>query len=251
MKILITNDDGIFSRGIFCLWKALCDMHDVTVVAPYSEQSAVSHSITLYDPIRITPVIRKDGFTGRAVTGTPADCVKAALAHDTFDCVISGINQGHNTSSNIFYSGTVSGASEARMSGIPSMAVSAGVNRTELDSVGAYVARFLDKWAGSEWFRPGVVMNMNYPDEPAEDPPAMRFTRQGFSYYKTSLLERKDPRGNDYYWFTGELDEDMDELSDDGCLKLGLVSVTPLEFDLTDNKTLNEIRKSEVFFGKD
>ena len=255
MNILLCNDDGIFSEGIFVLWKALSGEHDVITVAPMSEQSASSHSITLHEPVRLKTVVRREGFTGTAVNGTPADCVKVAFARpgaaDQIDCVVSGINRGHNTSNNIFYSGTVSAAAEGGMAGKPALAVSAGLMRKELAEVGEYVLAFLDRWANSRWFSPGIVLNLNYPDAPGQTPPRMEFTRQGKSYYETSLVERSDPHGNDYYWFTGRMMPDTDPASDDGCLAKGCVSVTPLRFDLTDEETLDNIKKAEENFWKE
>ena len=126
-NILVTNDDGIYSPGIFALWSAVKELGTVTVVAPDTEKSAVGHAITISDPIRIQKCNRHDGFEGYSVDGTPADCVKIAvnaLCDRTPDIVVSGINSGANVGNNIIYSGTVSAATEGTICNIPSIAFS-------------------------------------------------------------------------------------------------------------------------------
>ena len=128
-RILITNDEGIFSPGIHALWEAMVELGDPTVVAPNMEQSAVGHAITLTDPLRVDPVKRSGGFEGWSVTGTPADCAKIAIKSildEKPDLLISGINLGANVGTNIIYSGTVSAATEGRNLGIRSIAISLG-----------------------------------------------------------------------------------------------------------------------------
>lgn len=133
-KILITNDDGIFSDGILALWQALSTIGETLVVAPNQERSASSHSITLNDPIRTQHIEIKEGFNGWSVNGTPADCVKIAvrtLSDNLPDLVVSGINHGSNLGKNVLYSGTVSAAAEGTMLGIPSIAISLASNKTD------------------------------------------------------------------------------------------------------------------------
>ena len=150
MNLLLANDDGIFSEGIFVLWEKLKTEHNVKIVAPLNEQSAVSHSITLFQPFRFVKIKRKNGFLGWAVEGTPADSVKVALSYlekdTTFDCIISGINKGYNTSNNILYSGTVSAAAEGYLAGIPSIAVSTSFEGEFLEDIGDFIVEFLEKW---------------------------------------------------------------------------------------------------------
>ena len=126
-KILLTNDDGIYSKGIYALWEAMNEIGEVTVLAPNTEKSAVGHSITISDPIRIEPCTQHGNFKGYAVNGTPADCVKIAIGSfldKKPDIVVSGINVGANVGANILYSGTVSAAAEGTMLGVPSIAFS-------------------------------------------------------------------------------------------------------------------------------
>ena len=133
-KILITNDDGIFSDGILALWQALSTIGETLVVAPNQERSASSHSITLNDPIRTQHIEIKEGFNGWSVNGTPTDCVKIAvrtLSDNLPDLVVSGINHGSNLGKNVLYSGTVSAAAEGTMLGIPSIAISLASNKAD------------------------------------------------------------------------------------------------------------------------
>src|SRR5512147_2000350 len=127
MRVLLTNDDGIFAKGIETLYLTLQDEHDVTVVAPETEQSAVGHAITMIDPLRVKAVNRNGTFFGYALNGTPADCVKLAITEllkPPPEIVVSGINMGANVGVNVIYSGTVSAATEAAVLGVPSVAVS-------------------------------------------------------------------------------------------------------------------------------
>ncbi len=249
MNILLVNDDGIYSDGLYVLWKNLSAEHDVTVVAPLFEQSAVSHSISIYKPVRITEIKRSAGFKGYAVEGTPADCVKTAFSqtipHNEYDCVISGINKGYNTATNILYSGTVSAAAEGYFENVPSLAVSTSVNSPHIDDIGLFIKRFIPFWRESDHFEKKIILNINYPDRKKEAVQGIRFTRQGTSYYVTSMDERTDTMGRKYYWFAGDFVMDTDPLSDDGAIAAGYISVSPLKFDLTDYSMLATLKKHE------
>jgi 5'-nucleotidase len=249
MKILLVNDDGIYSDGIHALWKTLSEQNEVTVVAPLEEQSATGHAITLFHPLRIEQVSRRGGFTGWGVTGTPADCVKIALSHinegPPFEALISGINRGFNTSNNILYSGTVSAAAEGYMAGIPSLAVSTAFHYNRSPEIARFISLFLPVWAESPFFKERLVLNVNYPDLPLDRINGVRFTRQGSSFTHTRLVERTDPMGEKYYWFSGHMVPDEEGACDDGALMKGYVSITPLKFDLTDYKALDKMRALE------
>ena len=249
MKILLVNDDGIYSDGIHALWKELSEDNDVTVVAPLEEQSATGHAITLFHPLRIETVRRREGFSGWGVTGTPADCVKIALSHindgPPFDALISGINRGFNTSNNILYSGTVSAAAEGYMARIPSLAVSTAFHYNRSPEIARFISLFLPFWSESPFFKEKLVLNINYPDLPLEKISGIRFTRQGSSFTHTHLVERTDPMGEKYYWFSGKMVPDDEGTSDDGALMNGAVSITPLKFDLTDYHALDKMRALE------
>ncbi len=249
MNILLVNDDGIYSDGIFVLWKYLSAEHNVTVVAPLFEQSAVSHSISIYKPVRITQINRSQGFEGYAVEGTPADCVKTAFSvtipHPNYDCIISGINKGFNTATNILYSGTVSAAAEGYFVDIPAIAISTETNASCLDDIAQFLLSYIDYWRTSDFFNRKIIMNINYPDVLKDEIQGIRFTRQGTSFYKTILDERIDTMGRKYYWFSGEFMQDMDPESDDGALAQHYISVSPLKFDLTDYTMLATLKEHE------
>jgi len=246
MNLLLANDDGIFSEGIFVLWEKLKTEHNVKIVAPLNEQSAVSHSITLFQPFRFVKIKRKNGFLGWAVEGTPADSVKVALSYlekdTTFDCIISGINKGYNTSNNILYSGTVSAAAEGYLAGIPSIAVSTSFEGEFLEDIGDFIVEFLEKWKKLNFDKSKYLLNINYPNIEKSKIEGVKFTQQGKSFYDTELDERKDPMGKSYYWYKGDFSMDKNPNSDDRALYENYISITPLKFDLTDYNTLSKIK---------
>jgi len=249
MKILLANDDGIYSDGIYALYKKLSEIADVTVVAPISEQSAVGHSITISDPLRVIEFNKFGKFFGYGIKGTPADCVKIALSdilEEKPDLVVSGINHGANLASNVIYSGTVSAATEGSMMGVRSIAVSlATKEKYEFDtagSVGAYFAEYLYKSDLPDH----TLLNINVPALSKEQIKGWRFATQGKSRYLDTFAKRKDPRGSSYYWLVGEKKEiDMTPESDEYMVEHGYVSVTPLMFDMTDYGMYNLLKEKE------
>ena len=249
MKILIVNDDGIYSDGIYYLWKKLNEEHDIEIVAPLHEQSAASHSITLFHPFRFTKIKRKEGFAGWAVEGTPADSVKVALSYlfenVKFDCLISGINKGYNTSNSILYSGTVSAATEGYLANIPSLAISTSFEGDYLDQISAFVKNFISVWVDSDFFSSKFLLNINYPNETKENVKGIKFTSQGKSFYKTKLEKRKDPMGKNYYWYQGDFKIDKNKNSDDRAIYEKYISISPLKFDLTDYDSLYKMKKEK------
>src|SRR5579884_3334971 len=173
MKILVTNDDGIFADGIYALFKELQKLGEVIAVAPASEQSAVGHAITLMTPLRVNQVNRHGEFFGWAVNGTPADCVKLAvhaLMDERPDLIVSGINLGANIGTSVIYSGTVSAATEGTILGIPSIAMSLATFANPDFSVAAKFARKLGKLVLSKGGLPsGTLLNVNVPNVPRAD----------------------------------------------------------------------------------
>ncbi|MEM5788426.1 MAG: 5'/3'-nucleotidase SurE, partial [Syntrophobacteraceae bacterium] len=172
MKILLTNDDGIFAKGIEAIYLALAADHDVTVVAPETEQSAVGHAITWLDPLRVKPVNRNGTFFGYALSGTPADCVKIAINELLIprpQMVISGINLGANVGVNVIYSGTVSAATEGAVLGIPSIAVSFdSFTPSDFSAATEFIPRLVDL-VDRHGLPPGISLNVNIPDLPAAE----------------------------------------------------------------------------------
>lgn len=242
MYILLTNDDGIHAPGLYSLWRAIKKIAEVAVIAPAMERSAVGHAITTADPLRVTEVKKDGGLYGLAVSGTPADCVKIAiraLLPRRPDLVISGINQGPNTGFNVIYSGTVSAATEATMLGVAAFAVSLdSFTSTEFDYAARFAARLAGMIAG-KGLPEGTLLNVNVPAIPREKIKGVRVTRQGTARFSEEFYKRVDPRNRAYWWLGGELVEtDEPEETDSGALRKGLVSITPIQCDMTDYRNL-------------
>lgn len=243
--ILLTNDDGIHADGLRHLKTAVAKLGKVWIVAPELEQNAVGHSITLHDPIRVREV-RRDGETyGFGIKGSPADAVKLALYSllpRPPDLVVSGINDGANLGPNVLYSGTVAAAIEAALVGVPSVAVSMAHKKKPpfqwaVPHVEALARRVLE-----HGLPPGVALNVNIPALPTHKIRGYALTRQAVYQCRENYEQREDPRGNRYYWLSGEvLPEATDEWSDLHAVRHGYVSVTPLYFDLTAHARIPEL----------
>lgn len=250
MKILLTNDDGINAKGLSALRDSIREIADVTVVAPETEQSAVGHAITISDPLRVREVEKDSEFFGYAVNGTPADCVKIAvraILKDPPDMVISGINLGANIATNVIYSGTVSAATEGTILGIPSIAVSLATFVSPDFTPAASFARKIAFSVYEKGLPEGTLLNVNIPNLPEDKIKGVVFTRQGSSRFREEFDKRTDPRGHIYYWQGGEMlfyDEDSD--ADSGVIRKDMVSITPIHYDLTDYKFLEELKKWEI-----
>ncbi len=246
MDILLTNDDGIRAVGLRALYAALVRAgHRVHVAAPMTEQSAVGHSVTLFSPLRVKEV-KESGFSGLGISGTPADCVKLALSHllpGRPDMIVSGINAGANVGVDVLYSGTVSAATEGALAGIPAMAVSVDdYHPTELSEQAEYAVRFLEQGLWTDFPR-HCVLNLNFPAGELNAAKGLKVCRQTRSTYRDWYDERKDPRGNAYYWLCGVIPpENVSPDSDRGYLSQGYITVTPLAFDLTHGAYLETLR---------
>ena len=248
--ILVTNDDGIYTDGIYWLWEAVKDIGNALVVAPDTEKSAVGHAITITNPLRTKFVNRKGGFSGHAVNGTPADCVKIAvrsILKSPPDLVVSGINYGANVGTNVIYSGTVSAATEGTIVGIPSIAVSIDSHhpkdfKSAMDTTQNTLKKVL-KFGLPK----GTLLNINVPDVPEEMIKGTRITTQGNAYFKDRFEKREDPRGNIYYWMTGEsIDPDSSGNTDNRALKDGYISVTPIHYRLTNQSFISDLESWEI-----
>ncbi len=244
--ILVTNDDGIYTEGIYRLWEAVKDFGNVLVVAPDTEKSAVGHAITITSPLRTKHVNRSGGFSGYAVNGTPADCVKIAvrsILKSPPDLVVSGINFGANVGTNVIYSGTVSAATEGTILGIPSIAVSIDSHHPDdfkpaMDVTQNTVNKVLEFGLPK-----GTLLNVNIPDIPGKMIEGIRITTQGNAYYKDRFEKREDPRSNIYYWMTGELtDPDLSGNTDNQALKDGFISITPIHYKLTNESFMSDLQ---------
>ena len=209
----------------------------MTVVAPDAERSAVGHAITTLTPLRVTEFRRGRQLMGYATNGTPADCVKLALTaifERRPDLVVSGINLGANTATNVIYSGTVSAATEARIMGVPSMAVSLATLRDPTWTYAASLGRRIAAQVLERGLPPKVLLNVNVPNLPRARIRGVRVTRQGDSAFEDAYARREDPSRQPYYWLSGSflmVDDDPD--TDAWAVANGFVSVTPITFDLT------------------
>jgi 5'-nucleotidase len=263
--ILISNDDGIDAPGIYALWDALKDIGDVLVVAPHEQQSAVGHAITIARPIRAMKFSKGNGngngdagqadmhhgkikkFSGYAVTGTPADCVKLALKvlmKKPPDILVSGINYGSNTAASVIYSGTVSAATEGTLLGIPSVAVSLTTYEPNADfSYAGKIAKQVALQVLANGLPSDVLLNVNVPPILESQSKGIKITHQGKSNWVDRFDQRLDPRQQPYYWLTSNLafldkSADIDEVA----VRNGYVSVTPIHYNLTAYHEVKRLR---------
>jgi 5'-nucleotidase len=247
--ILVTNDDGITSLGIKALVEAMQRIGEVVVVAPDSPQSGMGHAITIDNPLRISEVDIFKGVRAFHCSGTPADCVKIAIdkiLHKQPDLCVSGINHGSNSSINVIYSGTMSAAVEAAISGINSIGFSllnysAGANMKTAGHVAEKIARQVLK----NGIPRGSVLNVNIPDEPLEEIKGYKICRQAIAKWVEEFDERKDPRGRQYFWLTGRfVNFDHGEDTDEWALQNKYVSIVPVQYDLTNHHAIRYINKN-------
>jgi 5'-nucleotidase len=251
LRILISNDDGIFAPGIHALARSLREIGTVVVVAPDRQQSAVGHSITMHSPLRVYPFHTNGAMFGYAVDGTPADAVKFAVRNlmkeNPPDVLISGINHGSNTAVNVIYSGTVSAATEGAILGIPSIAVSLTTYGEPDFGYAAKFARRLTQLVAEKGLPHGTLLNVNVPSVPEEEIQGVVITRQGRSNWDDHYEKRMDPGKREYYWLTGSLhvldsEDDIDQVA----IKNNMVSVTPIHYDLTNYAVLNELKTWDI-----
>jgi 5'-nucleotidase len=247
MRILLTNDDGIHAPGLRALHLALSKDFQLDIVAPEVEMSAVGHAISLSMPLRVKKVRQNNRFYGYAVSGTPADCVKIALQELLEvppDIILSGINLGANVGVDILYSGTVSAATEGAFMGIRSAAISLDTRENPDFAFAARFSREIVQFLRSNGLRAGTALNVNIPAVPSGEIKGVRFTRQGMSRYEERYERRVDPRGNVYYWLSGETPVDNGTLGTDGlALREKWVSITPIHYDLTCEEELKRLKK--------
>jgi 5'-nucleotidase len=246
VKILLTNDDGVTSQGLLILAKTLAQKHNILVVAPESEQSATGHAITVRMPIWVKRVRVLEEFPIYATTGTPADCVKIGmevLANKQIDMVISGINIGHNLGTDVIYSGTVSGALEGALLGVPSIAVSAPARENfDYYSASFFISNFIENFDFSI-LEPFTALNINFPEG---DIKGWKATRQSIRRYADRFEARTDPSGNTYYWMYGDVVEDDSATDCDYCVvSKGYVSVTPITVFMLNERALLQLKEVE------
>ncbi len=245
MKILLTNDDGYNAPGILALYEALSVAHEVLLIAPDREKSAVSHGISLNQPMRINTITLDNGRQGYGISGTPADCVKLGLFElcpSQPDLIISGINPGCNTGVDINYSGTVGAAREGALNQILSMAVSIRKtgNTMDLQGMSRFIAGFLEK-VRDFGLPEGTFLNINAPDIPIDEAQGVRITRQAQDNVSKQFEKRIDPKNRFYYWY-GDANRIMGEIDTDvNALSCNFISITPIQCDNTDYKTMEKL----------
>jgi len=250
MRILVTNDDGIRAPGVQALARKMAELGEVVLAAPSEEKSAIGHGITIRDTIRLRKIKIEGVEQAWGVTGTPADCVKLGLAElleNKCDLVISGINSGPNLGTDVLYSGTVSAAIEGVILGVPSLAVS--LNSWDSDDytvsveiVHQLVKFFLDK---KLTLPHGTIFNVNIPAVKREDILGYKVTILGERQYENRFEKRLDPRGNPYYWSVGRLlpFQEVDCEYDVVAVEKNYVSITPIQFDLTNYRIMQEVNE--------
>lgn len=257
MDILVTNDDGILARGLRALAEVAAEFGRVTVVAPEVERSGVSHAITLSEPLRLREVgasLAGEGWTREsiryfALSGTPADCVFIGLHHVLGrkpDLVLSGVNRGPNLGYDVLYSGTVGGAMEGVIQGVPAAAFS-------LVCTGAYPfeamrphLRAVLAEVAERGLPAGILLNVNLPSPDLAPFRGFKVTRIGRRYYSNDIVVRTDPRGGEYLWIGGTrvtMEDDLE--SDCGAVKAGYVSLTPIAPDVMAEEATGELQRFE------
>lgn len=249
-QILITNDDGIGAKGIASLVEAAQPFGDLLVVAPDKPQSGMGHAITIHDPIRLFKSSIYRGIEAHACSGTPVDCIKLGIYEilgTKPDLILSGVNHGENSSTNVLYSGTMSAAIEGAMEGIPSFGFSLADFAADADFIAAqhYITKLLNLFF-EKGFEHNICLNVNIPKLPLADIKGLKFCKQAHAYWADRFEKRQDQFGRDYFWLTGEF-ADLDQRPDTDlhALKEGYVSVVPTQFDLTAYAHLNHFKSWE------
>jgi 5'-nucleotidase len=244
--ILLTNDDGIYAPGLAAMEQELMRLGDVVVVAPATEQSGVGHSITFLTPLMAKEVFDGDRRRGWAVEGSPADCVKLAVGQFCRrrpDLVVSGINGGLNLGINILYSGTVAGATEGALFGIPSVAVSLEYDEPmQFDRAAQLAAHLIGQILEQDHPTDHPLYNINIPNSALEQPTHVRVVPMATAEWPADFERRFDPKGRPYYWIVGTPPTPIEgELTDLEAFAQGYVTLTPLRIDRTERDTLRHV----------
>ncbi len=239
MRILVTNDDGIFSPGLTALAEVASQFGAVVIFAPDYEQSAIGHAITIQRPLQYHRVKMMKDFIAYRVNGTPADCVAIGLYHlGGADLVLSGINLGSNLGSDVWHSGTVAAAKQGVLLGVQGIAFSQEINGEEPTYLQQKpfieeVIRILTTG------KPPKLVNVNLPNNPQ----GIQWTHQSVRAYNGKVVKAQDPVGRIHYWFAAVPLTEPDQNSDRWAVENGNVSLTPLRLDLTDEKCLKKYQK--------
>ncbi len=241
MRILISNDDGVYAPGLGVLADVVSEIADITVVAPDRDRSGVSNSLTLNRPIRLTKM--PNGFI--SVDGTPTDCVHVAITGYLDyepDMVIAGINSGANLGDDVLYSGTVAAATEGRFLGFPAIAVSLAGEEQLFYQTAASVVRGLIQQLQKHPLPADTILNINVPDIPYAELKGHQVTRLGERHRAKPAIKTQDPRGRTVYWVgPAGLEQDAGPGTDFYAVSHGYVSITPLQIDLTRYNVLENL----------
>jgi len=250
VQILLTNDDGIYAPGLAALERELQSLGDVCVVAPATEQSGVGHSITFLSPLICKEVYEGERRRGWAVEGSPADSVKIGIFEfcpKRPDLVVSGINGGLNAGINVLYSGTVAAAIEGAFFGIDSVAVSLEFDEHAQFDKAARLARGIIEQILARKSSDAQLYNLNMPTSAMDRPQGIKVAPMGVARYGEHFIKRKDPKGRDYYWATGEPPpQSADRESDLALLKQGFITLTPLQYDMTKRDVMREMHSWDL-----
>lgn len=244
--IFVTNDDGLHAKGIASLVAVAKEYGEVVVIAPDKPQSGMGHAITINHPLRLTPSDLFHPIETFSSTGTPVDCVKLGVyevLQRKPDLILSGINHGQNTSTNVLYSGTMSAAIEGAMEHIPSIGFSLDNFDHDADfSAAQYVAHQLIPTVLKNGLPQGVCLNVNIPNRKTEELKGIKVCRQAYAFWEDRFDKRLDQFGKPYYWLTGTFDPQENASDTDlYVLEKGFVSVVPTQFDLTAHQTLQSL----------
>ena len=250
MNVLLTNDDGIYARGLWALYSSFALNHRAVVVAPDRERSAIGHAITLNQPLRATKISLNAEHSGYAVNGTPADCIKLAILEilrDRPDLVVAGINPGANVGANLNYSGTVAAAKEAALCGTIGIAVSIeGSQIKYYDDAARFVAK-LGEAVLKKGLPLGTFLNVNMPNLPLEAIAGVRISRQGVEILSEYVDKRVDPRNRTYYWQGRDMQSFGEDSRVDGtALNQNYISITPVKCDMTDYRVMEDLAEWDL-----
>ncbi len=248
--ILVSNDDGITSRGIRKLVELMQELGEVVVVAPNSPQSGMGHAITVGDTLRLLKNDIFDDAEAFECSGTPADCVKLAKHHVLKnrkpDLVVSGINHGSNSSISVLYSGTMSAAIEGAIEGLPSIGFSLCDFdiAADMDHADEFILK-IARQAIKNGMPKGIALNVNIPVRQNEPIKGIKVVRQANAKWEEEFDERKDPYGRNYYWMVGNfVNHDKAEDNDEWALANNFVSIVPCQYDMTGYSEINQIVKT-------
>lgn len=249
--IFVTNDDGISSKGIKSLIEVAVEFGDVLIIAPDKPQSGMGHAITVNQILRLERSLLFEGLEAYTCSGTPVDCVKLGIyevMHRKPDLILSGINHGENTSTNVLYSGTMSAAVEGAMENIPSIGFSLGDFQADADFTEVQeIARTIIKKTLEQEFPANVCLNVNVPKRSENKIKGIKICRQAHAFWEDRFDKRLDQFGKPYYWLTGEfLNQDMSEDTDLFALENGYASIVPTQFDMTAYKVLDQFKHLEL-----